>query len=83
MSTVLWGRRRGDVIYASRDFWRRNIPIGDARLTVASPAYFDVGETFEVVSGKRSGSFFAVGGSASPIMVVTGKEGAELGVRAL
>ena len=43
--TVLWGARRGDVIYGSREFWRRDLPIGDEVLTV-DRAVFDVGDFF-------------------------------------
>ena len=47
MSTVLWGGRRGDVYYGSRDYWRRNCHIGHMRMTLQTAAYFDVGDWFE------------------------------------
>jgi hypothetical protein len=45
---VLWGKRRGDVQYNSREFWRRNIPIGAERLPVARALHFDVGAIIAV-----------------------------------
>lgn len=44
MRTVLWGRRRGELQYNSRDYWRRNIPIGAVVMRVGSVHYFDVGD---------------------------------------
>lgn len=41
--TVLWGARNGDVVYGSRTWRRRNIPIGANVITVASTSPFDVG----------------------------------------
>ena len=73
MSTVLWGRRRGDVQYGSRDYWRRNIPIRPdvQRVAVASSAYFDVGDPVVFV-----------GGSGFELVAdVVGLEGGEMGVR--
>lgn len=43
---VLWGARRGDVQYGSRDFWRRNLRIG-LPVIVVDRAVFDVGDLFE------------------------------------
>jgi hypothetical protein len=50
MSTVLWGKRKGDVQYNSRDYWRRNIPIGAATVTVADRGLFDVGDIVGLLS---------------------------------
>lgn len=49
MSTVLWGRRRGDLQYNSRDYWRQTIPIDPAVvvLLLESTSYFDVGTLLE------------------------------------
>lgn len=47
--TVLWGARRGDVQYASRDFWRNNLPFGVPTITVDTPHYFDVGARIEML----------------------------------
>jgi hypothetical protein len=47
--TVLWGARRGDVQYGSRDWRRRNIPIGARIMHVNSTAYFDVGDLLDIV----------------------------------
>jgi hypothetical protein len=66
MSTVLWGARRGDVQFGSRDDWRRHIPIGDSRLTVDTANYFDVGDV--VMVGAR-------------VLRVSGMEPSVLGVR--
>lgn len=66
---VLWGRRKGDVQYASRDFWRRNIPIGDDRLTVSAAQFFDVGDVVDIV------------GAELGMLRITGIEGTALGVR--
>jgi hypothetical protein len=68
-AAVLWGDRRGDVHYNSRDFWRRNIPIDPnvARVMVAGIAYFDVGDVVEVGS--------------SDLFAVAGLEGDALGLR--
>jgi hypothetical protein len=55
---VLWGKRRGDVQYGSRDFWRRNLPVGDLVLTV-DRAVFDVGDLFLI---DRTAETFCVTG---------------------
>lgn len=51
MSTVLWGGRRGDVQYGSRDYWRKTIPIDPAVQVIAmhSSAYFDVGDLIDIM----------------------------------
>lgn len=41
--TVLWGARRRDVVYGSRAWRRRNIPIGAHVIAVTSTSPFDVG----------------------------------------
>ena len=73
MATVLWGRRRGDVQYGSRAYWRRNIPIrpGVQRLAVSSTAYFDVGDAL-MVYGPLGNPDYAW---------IEGIEGGSLGVR--
>lgn len=68
MSTVLWGGRRGDVQYGGREWRRRNIPVGDGRITVVSARYFDVG------------MLLAIGANGS-MAVVTGLEHDTLGVK--
>lgn len=73
MATVLWGARRGDVQYGSRDFWRRNIPIGAPRLRVSWAQHFDVGMYVDITSWGR--------GDRDVLLRVVGKEGDELGVR--
>lgn len=72
MATVLWGARRGDVVYGGRDWRRRNIPIGVDRVMVASPSYFDVGQVVDLWGSK-----------AKKTLLVVGMEGNELGVRLL
>lgn len=52
MRTVLWGRRRGDVQYNSRAYWRRNIPIGAMTVT-CDVRYFDPWDIIELVGGYR------------------------------
>lgn len=46
--TVLWGGRRGDVQYGSRDYWMTRIPIGAASISVAHPALFCPGDVISV-----------------------------------
>lgn len=67
MATVLWGQHRGDTIYGSVDWRRRNIPFGDPVLTVESNAYFDVRGTVQI---------------GSALYTITGKEPGKVGVRA-
>jgi hypothetical protein len=43
VSLVLWGGRRGDVQYASREFWRRNLRVGVPTIEVDTAAWVDVG----------------------------------------
>jgi hypothetical protein len=74
VATVLWGKRRGDVQYGSRDYWRRRIPIRPdvLRVAVNSTAYFDVGDPVVFTNSAGSGELVAD---------VLGLEGAEVGVR--
>lgn len=54
MSTVLWGGRRGDTQYGSRDYWTTHIPIDPAvaHLRVDSTVNFAVG--YQVLAGTNT-----------------------------
>lgn len=60
-STVLWGKRRGDVQYGSRDYWRRNIPTGAQALEVSSTAFYAPGDLVLVHADKSMGYLRVVG----------------------
>lgn len=64
MNTVLWGGRKGDLHYPSREFWRRNIPIDPkvAHLTLASVAYMDVGMVIDITTDGRSRQIVGIEG---------------------
>ena len=48
MATVLWGRRRGDVQYGSRAYWRTRIPIG-AQTIATDVSYWEPYDVVELV----------------------------------
>lgn len=76
MSTVLWGKRPGDIQYASREYWRHNIPIDPAirRVTVDGCWFEDSGVYIEI-----GGPFVAAVGNE--LHTIAGREGQELGMR--
>jgi hypothetical protein len=75
---VLWGARRGDVQFGSRQDWRTHIPIGAPRVEVNSAAFFDVGSRFVLVGRGTPGEVFAGG-----LFEVVGLEGNKMGVKRL
>lgn len=77
---VLWGARRGDIQFGSRDDWRRHIPVGAQRMTVEAPGYWDVGMPFEVVHPGDPASWDM---GPTEIMICVGKEGHDLGFEPL
>lgn len=89
MATVLWGARSGDVQYASREFWRRNIPIDPRvrRLGVESADAFDVGCLVDVFAGRRIVGIELLRDPPPLCLEVVGiergPEGPELGVKGL
>lgn len=72
--TVIWGGRTGDVQYGSKQFWRTHIPVDPEveMLTLASSAYFDVGDTVDLAPFGDDSMSFSV--------PIRGIEGAVVGV---
>lgn len=49
---VVWGKRRGDVTYNSRDYWRGHLPVKSlAEVVLLNTAYFDVGDIASLAGG--------------------------------